>query len=393
MDTTWGCVPDHLDGLAETIEDAVERLRELIDLLRSTSVTVPWEGADAEGHRARTGAALEAMEAAAVSLEARATELTGHAAEQEAASSPQGAAATADLLDILLGPGGAAGRGLGERLGGREVPEEIAPLIGGPLAAPRSPGDAPSVPGGWERSPLVGGPITAPGTPGGPVIGTPPTNPPMPSPDDLSLDPELLEEAQGYREPAIGAVPVLGTLQGLVSAHGTVGTWYDRAETTLDDAGLGGLTPVVDAARIPWHAASAVIGEDSITGQVLGGADRKIANVLQTSGELSAALGEGDLAGAVRATEKGVLRDADATVDILAANPIGAGLGAASGMAGSTADLVEGVSPEAAAGLRTVEDRLAADRERWEDATDLTDPQRVYDARRRGAPMPWDATA
>ena len=401
MDTFCGCDTETLDDLAERVREGALRLIQLIELLREAGEAVDWTGPDADAHRHRTATMAEHGLTAGADLRAKALELRRHAWEQERASEVDpGAAVRAEL------PGDGGGEGIfadpGRWLGGPMEPAD--PLD--PLPGLRGLRGLPTPPGGW--GPWIGGPMAPadPTTPlpslptpsggwgpwiGGPFMPSPPppaVSGPLPEGEQFALDPEIVAEARGDRELALGSVPVAGHIQTALGLHEELGHLNDR----LDEAAGGTVfEPLARVARVPHTVTEPVLGEGSTAGQLAGVLDRGWANVLQTGSEVTAAVGEGDLAAAARAGERGLYRSAENSADLLTISPIPAYAESGADLLGEGADAVRGISPEAAAALESAE---ATVREDVEDLTDfretLTDGETWYDARRRYAPMPWD---
>ena len=328
MDTFCGCDTETLDDLAERVREGALRLIQLIELLREAAESVDWTGPDADAHRHRTATMAEHGLAAGADLRAKALELRRHAWEQERASElDPGAAVRAEL------PGDGGGEG---------IFEDPGRWIGGPMA-PADPLDPapglrglPTPPGGW--GPWVGGPM-APADPtsplpslptpsggwgpwiGGPFMPSPPppaVSGPLPEGEQFALDPEIVAEARGDRELALGSVPVAGHIQTALGLHEELGHLNDR----LDEAAGGTVfEPLARVARVPHTVTEPVLGEGSTAGQLAGVLDRGWANVLQTGSEVTAAVGEGDLAAAARAGERGLYRSAENSADLLTISP------------------------------------------------------------------------
>lgn len=401
MDTFCGCDTETLDDLAERVREGALRLIQLIELLREAAESVDWTGPDADAHRHRTATMAEHGLAAGADLRAKALELRRHAWEQERASE--------------LDPGAAVRAELPGDRGGKEIFEEPGRWIGGPMA-PADPLDPapglrglrglPTPPGGW--GPWIGGPM-APADPtspvpslptppggwgpwsGGPFMPSPPppvVSGPLPEGEQFALDPEIVAEARGDRELALGSVPVAGHIQTALGLHEELGHLNDR----LDEAAGGTVfEPLARVARVPHTVTEPVLGEGSTAGQLAGVLDRSWANVLQTGSEVTAAVGEGDLAAAARAGERGLYRSAENSADLLTITPIPAYAETGADLLGEGADAVRGISPEAAAALESAEATVREDVEGLTDFREtLTDGETWYDARRRYAPMPWD---
>lgn len=404
MDTFCGCDTETLDDLAERVRESAQRIIELIELLREAAEAVGWIGPDADAHRQRTGAMAEHGLATGADLRAKALELRRHAWEQERASEiDPGAAVRAEL------PGSGNGRGIfedpGRWIGGPMAPAD--PLD--PVPGLRWQRDVPAPSGGW--GPWIGGPMApadpldtlpslpSPPTPsggwgpwiGGPFMPSPPppvVSGPLPEGEEFALDPEIVAEAHGDRELALGSVPVVGPIQTALGLHEEVGHLNDRLDQATDGTAF---EPLARVARLPHTVTEPVLGEGSTAGQLAGVLDRGWANVLQTGSEVTSAVGEGDLAAAARAGERGLYRSAENSADLLTITPIPAYAETGADLLGEGADAVRGVSPETADGM----DRVAGTvREHGEGLAEfreaVTDGETLYDQRRRYAPMPWD---
>ncbi|MGP9537484.1 hypothetical protein ACT3SP_05705 [Brachybacterium sp. AOP43-C2-M15] len=401
MNTFIGCEPEALEDLAERMREGARRLLELIERLRAACAAVTWNGPDADAHRRRSEEAAADGLRVVAALRGGASELQLHARQQELASRAEtdaqiGSADPARSLRAEL-PWRSTADGEGDELGvnlprlrGRRVLEDPGRWVGGPFMAedPQDllPGlpDAPSLPGGV--GPWIAGPMMPPGMPAK-VSGSRP----LPEGEDFALDPTTLADAQKDRRIALGSLPLAGQAQMAMGLHDALGRGLDRVEETLEESGLGGLSPVVSAVRIPHTLAAPVLGEKSVLGQVTDGIDRGLANVMQTGEEISGAIGDGDWAAAVRAGERGMFRHADTAADVLTATPVPAVMESTSDLIGFGAEAVEMAGPEAAAPLRGVEQTTRDVGERWQSAQDqLTDGEGWYDRRRQYLPMPWD---
>lgn len=398
MNTFWGCDTDTMTDLSAMFGERAGLLGTLIERTADTVRTTTWFGPDAEDHRLRTEDVVTTAHEL-IELLRRLGELLGEeSAEQSAASAAQGSTpadstspgsmpAGGDPLGVRATPPWVTGDRRFGGLSDRRV-TDWGPLIGGPLA---------------EEDPFAGRRPLAP-LPAlkdiGPMLGTPlvrgvataiSAQGPLPEGEEFDLDPEILEEAQGDRRLALGAIPVVGSVQSLMGVHAGIGAGFDRGERMLEENGLGAAVPVLDVLRLPHTITDVLLGEKSVLGQVTSGIDRGIANGMQTTEEISAALGEGDWSGALRAGERGAYRQADVTADLLTATPIPAASESLSSLLGTGGDLLEPVSPEAAARLHSAERSADALGQSWEDWQDrLTDGESHYDLRRRYAPMPWD---
>lgn len=342
MNTFWGCETEALTELSGVFGTQSVRLGDLVDEAAGAVHAAEWIGPDAEDHRRRTDELVETVIELIERLRRLGELLGDEAEEQEVCSRPERTPAPA----------------------------------GGP------PGIDPSDVGTW--GPWIGGPSTAP-DPLRPVPA------PAPAGEEFALDPALLAEARAQRELALGAVPVLGTLQTLAGAHESLGHVLDRAEEALEGSPLEALTPMIDLARVPHAAAGTAVGEGSTFGQMTAGVDDALANHVQTAEEVSAAVGDGDWAGALRAGERGMYRHAGAVADILTATPVPAVATFASALLGTGADAIEVLDPEAAAPLREAERVLGESGRIWVDGRDrVTDAETYFELRRTHAPAPWD---
>lgn len=393
MNSFWGCDTETMDDLSAMFGERAGLLSAVIDRAAGTVRVATWFGPDAEDHRLRMEDVVETADAL-IELLRRLGELLGEeSAEQSTASSTEGSSA-----------GGAAPAG-GDPLGVRATPPWVTsgrrfgglssrrvtdwgPLVGGPLMeedplAGRGP--VSPLPALKDIGPMLGKPLTRQ------VAGMIPPPSPLPEGEGFALDPVILEEAQGDRRLALGAVPVLGSLQSLMGVHAGIGAGFDRGERMLEENGLGAFTPALDVLRLPHTVSEVFLGEKSVMGQVTSGIDRGIANGIQTTEEISSAIGEGDWSGALRAGERGAYRQADVTADLLTATPVPAAAESLSSVLGTGGDLVEPLSPEAAARLHGAERTVGELGQGWEGTQDhLTDGERYYDLRRQYAPLPWD---
>ena len=379
MDIIWGCDTEEMDELVERIVEGAERLRRLIELLRSSSATVAWTGPDASAHRERTAVVTgEASDLCGI-LRERSRQLHEESVQQTRASRAERglavdpfAAVRAEWPDHL--PGG---------------PMQPPDLEGGPPIGFRAPIDVdemPAVP--WPEGMGKPGPWV-----GGPFHPQEPIDPsrPLPEGEPFDLTEESLAHGEDWRRLLLKTTPYSALAQRAMDAHDAVGDGLDRAESALVDSGHEEFVPVVDAARVPHDVSSLVLGEDSSLGQVTTGIDQILANGHQTGTEVADALGEGDFSGAARAGERGIYRHYGALADIALANQLPHVPGVAADVAEHSASAIEPISPQAADGLREAGERAEAFGERFEGAVDrATDTERWYDARRRYMPMPWD---
>lgn len=364
MNTFWGCETEHLTELSTVFDTRADRLRALIQQILLCARTVEWIGPDADEHRR---CAEDLAETVIILIEKlrKLGELLGREAqEQDLCSQPEGAT------------------GVGEDpLGVRAAPPWVQDGVD----------RLPSLQGSrWEDlQPWIAGPFMAEDPP----WAVHPSQP-LPAGEDFSLDPELLAEAEGQRELALGAVPGVGAAQTMMSAHEGIGDAFDRAELTLEENGYGAFVPAVSLARLPHDVSGAVLGEHSVLDQTFSAIDRGVANVTQTSEEVLAAAGDGDAAGALRAVERGAYRQVGVSADILTVSPVPAAADTASDLIGTGADLVEPFDAGSAEALRTAEQSVREVGLGWERGQEqLTDPEVYYDLRRRYLPTPWDPRA
>lgn len=410
MNTFIGCEPEALEDLAERVLEGAERVLELIERLREVSAAVAWAGPDADAHRQRTAAVAAQGTRQLARMRTLAGELHDHADAQEAASSADPLAGPGGLLRAEMPhrtrtetgtEGGAGGRPVRDSiplppLRGRGPLEDPGPWIGGPFAHrdPRAVADElgeriEQLPGGI--GPWFGGPLMPPGhTPSVPSL-PPAVEGPLPEGEAFALDPEVLAGAEQDRRLAVGGIPVVGTVQTAIGVQAAASRGFDRAEQSLHEAGLGHLDPALQAIRLPNRITEMALGEKSVVAQVATGLDRSWANVLQTGDEVSAAVGDGDIAAAIRAGERGLRRGTQYSAEMLTATPIPAIADSGADMLGTGADVARGWNPVAAAGLDRAEDGLREFGEEFEQSRrEILDAESWYDSRRRHIPMPWD---
>lgn len=351
---------------------------------------VEWFGPDAEDHRRRTEEMVEVVIGLVEKIRELGELLGEEAEEQEFCSRSETAPAPeGDPLGIRATPPWVPGDDepvpslSGPGRGG------WGPMIGGPFAAkdPFALADRlPQLPDLGDLGPWIGGPLIAED----PLRAIPAPRP-LPEGEEFSLDPEILAEAGQDRRLALGAIPVAGQVQTLMGVHAGTEGFLDRAEQNLEESGLGVLTPALSAARVPHTVGGAILGEKSVLGQTIDGIDDGIANLMQTSEEVSTAIGDGDVAGAIRAGERGIYRHTGAVADIVTATPVPALGETASELIGLGADAAEVINPEAAAPLREAEQIVRDAGLSWEQGVDrLTDAEGYYDLRRKYLTTPWD---
>lgn len=398
MNTFWGCDTDAMTDLSAIFGERAGLLGTLIERTADTVRTTTWFGPDAEDHRLRTEDVVTTAHEL-IELLRRLGELLGEeSAEQSAASAAQGSTpagstspgsmpAGGDPLGVRATPPWVTGDRRFGGLSDRRV-TDWGPLIGGPLTtedplAGRRP--LAPLPALKDIGPMLGKPLVQGGAT---AISTPR---PLPEGEEFDLDPVILEEARADRRLALGAIPVVGAAQSLMGVHAGIGAGFVRGERMLEENGLGALMPALDVLRLPHTISEVFLGEKSVLGQATSGIDRGIANGMQTTEEISSAIGEGDWAGAMRAGERGAYRQVDVTADLLTATPIPAASESVASVLGTGGDLLEPFSPEAAARLHGAEQSVGEFGQSWESRQDrLTDGESYYDLRRRFAPMPWD---
>lgn len=392
MNTFWGCETEQLAALSTAVGAEAVRLHRLMRSCTQVARAVTWFGPDAEDHR-RTMEDLVETAKTVIELLRRWSELLRQeAAAQDLCSQPDGSAeAGGGLLDVRATPPWHPGPG-------EEGPHQPAgleagpwmPQIGGPLAAedPTRLADLlPDLSEFEDLGPMIGGPLMSED----PLWDHAVPRGDLPPGESFELDAEVLEESREMRELTLGALPLAGALQTTMGMHEKLDAAFDGAERTLSDSGLEELTPLVAIARTPNDLSGAVLGEASMLGQVTRNLDRGLANVAQTGTEVSDALGEGDLAGAARAGERGLFRSMGSTAELLTATPVPALAETASDLAGNAAALVEPFDRGTSQILRAQEQGLRDLGEEWERGRlELVDPERYYDQRRSALPMPWD---
>ena len=115
---------------------------------------------------------------------------------------------------------------------------------------------------------------------------------------------------------------------------------------------------------------------------------------MQTGDEVFSAVGDGDLTGAIQASERGIYRHAGMSADLLTITPVPAIADTASDLIGTGADVTEPFNPEMAETLRSAEQAAKEYGQAWERGQErLTDPETYYDLRRTYFPAPWDPQA
>lgn len=390
MNTFWGSETESVTALSAEFATGAARLGAVITAAARTVHATAWFGPDAEDHRRRTDEVVDTVTRLIETLRKLGELLEEEAAEQEVCSQPETAPGTADdPLGVRATPPWIPDPAVGLPPPRGTDGTEWGPMIGGPFMHPDPQGlvdRLPRLPDLDELWPMIGGPFMRPDP-----LRTVPAPHPLPEGEEFALDPEILAEAQADRKLGLGAIPVAGTVQTMMGVHGGMGQIFDRTEQNLEESGLGVLAPAVSMVRIPHTVSGAVLGSDSVPGQVISGIDDGIANVMQTSEEVSSAIGDGDLAGIARAGERGMYRHAGAMADILTATSVPALSRTASELIGTGADLAEPVSPEAAAPLRAMEQSTLELGQKWQNAVDgFTDAERYYDLRRKYLPTPWD---
>ncbi|MGO1599970.1 MAG: hypothetical protein ACTHX0_10125 [Brachybacterium sp.] len=390
MNTFWGCETEELTELSAVFGTRAVRLQTLIQQAASCVRAADWIGPDAEDHRIRTEDLVEFVIGLVERLRELGELLGDEAAEQDLCSQADGVPAR-------------AGDPLGVRATPPWVPDDLDlvpdlsrpghdPMIGGPLMHPdpsRLVDLLPDLPDLGDLGPLIGGPLMHEDP-----IGLLPATGPLPEGEDFALDPETLAEAESHRKLLLGEVPGVGLAQTLMDDHAAIGDIFDHAETTLEENGYGAFAPALSLARMPHDISGGVLGEDSTLAQAFSSIDRGVANVMQTGDEVFSAVGDGDLAGAIQASERGVYRHAGMSADLLTITPVPAIADTASDLIGTGADVTEPFNPEMAETLRSAEQAAKEYGQAWERGQErLTEPETYYDLRRTYFPAPWDPQA
>lgn len=387
MTTFWGCDTTDMDTWAALATTEVRALTDLLDALAATGPTLAWSGPDAQRFQSDLSACLLGGYRIGRLLARYCERLQEEAQQQEEASSPDGGSGTGGSS-----PGG-------------------TPVSGTPVSGTPSTG----TPGG---RPLLG---TGPGGPLGPMIHPDPAGlarrlgekvealdfrspwwdphlarpfgpmAPIPVLRDTGAEaPDVSITADGEAVRSAGAkhVPGLKQVQAMMGAHEWIGGGIDRLESGMQDAGYGQYTGVLAPAKVMHGITGMAIGEDSVPGQILGAADAQIANTYHSAGAVSSRILDGDLLGAAREAEMGVLRHAESQIDLVTASPLRAVAGFASDSLETGADVLDPIAPPAvsqrlrgAAG--SIDSHVAA----WDEATSA---QRFLDLRYRYVPTPWD---
>lgn len=391
MNTFCGCDTETLTDLSSVFGERAGHLRALMDGAAGSVRVTAWFGPDAEDFRDRVDKAVEDAIRLIETIRELGELLGKESAQQTSCSQPDEGAGTADdaLRSMRAEWPGSVREAEISPLMAEPGAQGWGPMIGGPLAMedPTSLLDRlPPRPDLEDLAPLLGGPFMAPG-PLRPI----PQPQPVPDGEEFALDPAILADAQKDRRLGLGAIPIVGTAQMAMGVHDGIGRLLDNTEGVLEGSGLSFATPIVSAARVPHALTGIALGERSVAGQVVDSIDRQLANTVQTTGEVSAAIGDGEWGGAARAAERGFYRHVDAGADVLTATSLPAVGDAGSQIAGSAADVIEPLSPAAAAPLRSIEDASREFVEDLESGHDwLTDGERYYDLRRKYVTMPWD---
>ncbi|GAA1717320.1 hypothetical protein [Brachybacterium phenoliresistens] len=388
MTSFLGCIPEQMRELNDLILERTEQIRDLLEGLGVLSGAVGWTGPDAEAFRDRTGAVIARGGATAAMLLRRGQELAAQAEAQDAASAPdRGAVPGAEgpgprgsaLPEILMGPtspGGPAG-GPPPASGTGTWQETLRDRggIGQPLAA---------TPQELER-------LREAGTAALEDLRTP--RPGVPAEEGgLRYDEDILAGAEGFRTLALRKVPGLGLLQGANIGHGKIETALEDAESWLIAHGHEEWVPALDLASMPVTVGGALVGDESVLGQSLRGIDQTLANRVQTTGAVGSELLEGDLGGAARELEYGMLRDIENASLLLVPDPTRAVLGAGEELLHDMADASEPIAPAPVSEqIHAMADGVGGFKDQMEEARGLlTDPQELLRRRREHLPLPWD---
>ena len=390
MNTFWGCETEELIELSAVFGARAVRLQTLIRQAAMGVRATDWIGPDAEDHRMRTEDLVDVVIGLVERLRGLGELLGDEAAEQDLCSQADGGPVR-------------AGDPLGVRAAPPWVPDDLdlvpdlsrpglGPMIGGPLMHPDPISLVELLPDLSDLSdlgPLIGGPLMHEDP-----FSLLPAPGPLPEGGDFTLDPEILAEAESHRKLILSEVPGVGLAQTLMDGHEAIGDGFDLAETTLEENGYGAFTPALSLARMPHDISGGVLGEDSTLAQAFSSIDRGVANVMQTGDEVFSAVGDGDLTGALQATERGIFRHAGMTADLLTITPVPAIADTASDLIGTGADVMEPFSPGTAETLREAEQAVQEHGEAWQQGQErLTDPETYYDLRRTFFPAPWDPRA
>lgn len=377
MDTLWGCDTEDMDELVERIVRSAKRLRRLIEVLRGASVAVTWTGPDADAHRARTSAVTTAAADLCGVLRERAEQLQEESTQQTAASRADGGMGPLERVRAEwpdLRPSHSPD--------GPDFPEfhPFQPGFSHPIDVEKMPTlrdliDEFEMP---DLGPMIGGPFGQ-------------TRRPLPEGEDHDIPRDALADGESLRRAALRFNPYTAGVQMLMDLHSSQEGMLDSTESTLVDNGLDSFVPVVDMARISHANSSLVVGEGSTIGQVTSEIDFLLANAGHTTGEVTDALGRGDIGGAVRAGERGAYRQYEGLAGIATASPIWNIPDTSGDIAGHAADALEPISPFAAEQLRKGEEQGHALGEYVTSARqEALDSENWYDARRRAVPLPWD---
>lgn len=392
MTIFWGLDPDAMQELAEKILEEAERLRELFEILRDRTATVAWEGPDAEDHRSRFAEVDSDLLAVCRALDDRGAQLRDEIAEQERASAAGGARDPLEDVRADFPP-----RGSGGAIPSLGDPDLWDPELGGPFAHRDPAGLARDAEAWFEQleeehgpfGPMIGGPFAAPFDPAAVPVAYGPGE--LPEGEPFAPDQGRLDDAAAERELWLGKIPVVGDIASLPSLYESSGGFYDGMRTHMEQAGLGEYTGAVSLMEASHDLGGAAVGERSVLAQYVDGIDRGFANLDQTTSDISAAVGDRDAGGVVRALERSGFRQAEIALDTITANPLPGMVDAVGNASGHLGEAVTPFAPETAARLehfeQVTETHLEQVEEAWQRATDA---ETWYDRRRSTVRMPWD---
>lgn len=376
--------------------------------LAQSSLTVRWEGPDAQEHRERTLHELAVLADLVEEVRRLAERLTDEAGQQDDASEADSSAGTSTQppgrggapmpwhlppgLPRLsredgfpspqppwpVGPGLYDPEGVTrwkERLRGIELPdlESVRLMMSDPA---RQPGDLP-----W---PFHGAPRSMDDL----VLPDPPSDP---TGSDLAPSAETQEAAERGRASMLSMLPIVGPVQKVMGMHTALGAGLEGTRDSLVAGDAHTAAALMTPFRVSHALSGAALGEHSMLGQVGSVIDAKFASALQTQADLTSAVENRDLGAGARALEQAMFRDAGSTGDLLMSSPLSTVGHTTAELAAIASDATRPVAPGVSEALGSVSDHVSehVDRfERWTDAS--AHAQRLYDMRREAVPLPWD---
>lgn len=408
MSNFWGCDTQAMAALGERFTDAAGRADMLGAHLAQSSLTVSWEGPDAQEHRERTLRELAVLTDLMEEVRRLAERLRGEAEQQDEASEADSRSGTSTQVPARSGapmpwhlppglprlsredgfpsplPPWPVGPGLydpegvtrwKERLRGIELPDlKYVRLM---MADPTRQSD--------ERPwPLQAAPRSRDGL----MLPDPPSDP---TGSDLAPSAEQQDAAERSRASMLSTLPVVGPVQTVMGMHTALGAGLEGTRDSLVAEDAHAAAALMTPFRVSHALSGAVLGEHSMLGQVGSVIDAKFASALQTQADLTSAVENRDLGAGARAVEQAMFRDAGSTGDLLMSSPLSTVGHTTAELTAIASDATRPVAPEVSEALGDVSDHVSEQVDRFEQWTDASaHAQRLYDLRREAVPLPWD---